>query len=443
MEFCSTRNAGLRVRLAEALFSPKAPDGGVFMPRDDLDLRNFLYAMDETTSFEDVVRALSAEILGSEASPALVESMAEAASRLHPRLKPLDDDILLLELYNGPTAAFQDFSLSFLARLMDSMRPRDKRVKLLIPTAGDSGAAAAHAFAGVEGVDVVLLCPASSARGVPRNHRLKAGGNTRIIAVDADRNAVQDLSSALLSSPDAVKALSLATATTLNPGRFITQAFHYIYGFIQLKKLAGGVFFDIPSGNHGNFTSGILAWRWGMPVTGFIGASWRDYAKGSSRAPRKDRPADGLAREKAGAPAFSDVVNADHYERMVYLASGNPAVLRSIIYSAIISEEEAKAAAKTAYERHGVFMASSTSVGYAAALAAREEFLEETGKIILLGTSHPSKCSAALEKLLGRRPPRPESHEGIPEGSDSVTLDSTPDATIPASVEALRDVLTF
>jgi threonine synthase len=440
MEFCSTRNSALRVPLSEALFVPRAADGGVFMPRNEIDLRNYFYLMDGTTSFEDVVRSLSIEVLRSEAKPVIVEALAEAASRLHPRLRPLDEDILLLELYNGPTAAFQDFSLSFLAVLMERMRPEGKRVKLLIPTAGDSGNAAAHAFAGIEGFDIVLLCPAGSVRGLPRNHRLKAGGNTRIVAVEGDRAAVQTLATEILSSENDVKALSLATATTLNPGRFITQAFHFIYGFIQLKKRAGDIYFDIPSGNHGNFTSGILAWRWGMPVSGFIGASWRDYGgrreRGAKRGPE-------LAREKDGAPAFSDVVNADHYERMLYLASGNPAVLRSIIYSAIIKEEEAKAAVRTAFQNHGIFMSPSTAVGYAAALSAREDFLEETGKIVLLGTSHPSKNAAELEAFLGKAPPEPESHDGIPAGSDSITLDKDPDATIPPSIDALRDVLSF
>jgi threonine synthase len=433
MKFCSTRDAGLSVPLAQALFSPRAPDGGVFMPREDVDLRNYFYMMDESMSFEDVVRAISAEVLKGEARAGIVEGLAEAAALLHPRLLTLDEEVTLLELYNGPTAAFQDFSISFLAVLMEKLRPEGRRIKILIPTAGDSGRAAAHAFAGKEGFDIVLLCPASGLRGIPRELRLAAGGNTRVIAVDADRSAVQSLASGILASEEAVKALSLATATTLNPGRFLTQTFHYIYGFIQLKKQAGDMYFDIPSGNHGNFTSGILAWRWGMPVTGFIGASWRESPVADPRG-GKSAAGERLAREKAGAPAFADVVNPDHYERMTYLSSGNPGVLRSIIYSSIVSQEKAIEAAKTAYRRYGIFMAPPTAVGYAAALEARDDFLEETGKIILLGTSHPAKFADEIEKNLGVRPPG---------GTDGPSLESSPDETIPPTIDALREALSF
>jgi threonine synthase len=440
MKFCSTRDAGLRLPLAQALFSPRAPDGGVFMPCEDVDLRNYFYLMDESMSFEDMVRSLAAEVLKDEAKPDLVEALAGAAARLNPRLTPLGDDITMLELYHGPTAAFQDYALSFLAVLMERMRPAGRRVKILIPTGGDTGAAAAEAFADRDGFDVVLLCPEGASLGIPAARRVGVGGNTRVIAVRADRQAVQSLASALLSSKEDVERLGLSTATTLNPGRFITQAFHYIYAFIQLKRRAGDMYFDIPSGNHGNFTSGILAWRWGMPVTGFIAASWREPSDCVRRAGRASaggmavKSSTSMAQEKEGAPAFSDVVNPDHYERMTCLASGNPLVLRSIIHSAIVSGEAAREAVKRAYADHAVFLAPPTAVGYAAALAARGDFLEETGKIILLGTSHPSKHADEIERLTGRRPDRPARGAGIGE-------DSEPDAIIGPEPQELRRIL--
>ena len=55
----------------------------------------------------------------------------------------------LLELFHGPTLAFKDLAMQFLARLMDhALAQRGERTTIVVATSGDTGGAAVEAFRG-------------------------------------------------------------------------------------------------------------------------------------------------------------------------------------------------------------------------------------------------------------------------------------------------------
>lgn len=411
------------------------------MPRDDLNLRQYLYLMDESTSFPELIRLLGMEILKDDLSPSLMKRLADMASLLTPKLNALDPAITLLELFHGPTSTFQDFSMSFLATLMAELKPKGKRVRLLIPTTGDSGAAAAHAFGEEKEFDIVLLCPKEEIRGLPRNHLRRYGGNSSIVSVSGGFKGCLELAARAFADAALVGSQGIAAATTLNPGRLISQVFHYFYGFINLKKRAGDFYFDVPSGNFGNFSSGLLAWKWGMPVTGFIAASPGASAAKSRKKSEDREPASGSALDDYLAnrsprpktekmPDFSDVANPENYERIKSMSAGNPAVIRSIIHPAYVSREQADEAMRAAYDEHGIFMDPFTAMGYAAARRMQKNFIEETGKIVLLSTAHPWKYADEVEKACGKRPAPPSVRAKFGLGHDAITVDKVPDAEI-------------
>ncbi len=452
MRFCSTRDSGLSLSLSQALFLPRAEDGGLFMPSEDLNLRPFLYLMDEDTSFQELVRILSMEIFKDDLTPALLKRLERIATDIAPTLHGLDDTITLLELFHGPTSAFQDFSMAFLAALMSSLKPADSRVRVLIPSSGDSACSAAHAFSAEAGIDIILLCPREGLRGINRNHLARNGGNARIIAVQGDFQDCLRLSHAAFSSESCRTRHALTSATTLNPGRLLAQLFPYFYGFINMKKAAGDFYFDVPSGNYGNFSSGLLAWKWGMPVSGFISAApgapaskgRGKKAKSSSFQPKQGWTLpDYLAAEeqKIGIPNFSDVANPENYERIRSLSAGNPAVLRAMIRSDYITEDQAKESIRQAYEEFGVFLDPYTAMGYAAAKRSQKEFLEETGKIILMATGHPWKYADFVEEACGKRPSPPSVRQGFEPDSDAVKADNNPDIEIEPELNALDSYL--
>ena len=68
---------------------------------------------------------------------------------------------LYLELFHGPTLAFKDFGARFMARCLQAFSAKDgnKKITILTATSGDTGAAVAHAFHGIENIRVVIMYP--------------------------------------------------------------------------------------------------------------------------------------------------------------------------------------------------------------------------------------------------------------------------------------------
>ena len=70
----------------------------------------------------------------------------------HPATVPLVQlgaNNFMLELFHGPTLAFKDVAMQFIARLMDHiLAARGERVTIVVATSGDTGGAAVEAFRG-------------------------------------------------------------------------------------------------------------------------------------------------------------------------------------------------------------------------------------------------------------------------------------------------------
>ena len=70
----------------------------------------------------------------------------------------VEDNIYALELFHGPTLAFKDFGGRFMAQALATVRG-DGKITILTATSGDTGAAVAHAFYGLENIEVVIFIP--------------------------------------------------------------------------------------------------------------------------------------------------------------------------------------------------------------------------------------------------------------------------------------------
>ena len=74
------------------------------------------------------------------------------------QIQPISKDRAILELFHGPTLAFKDFGARFMAKCLQAFS-KDKKITILTATSGDTGAAVAHAFHGIENIRVVILYP--------------------------------------------------------------------------------------------------------------------------------------------------------------------------------------------------------------------------------------------------------------------------------------------
>src|SRR5262249_739430 len=75
-------------------------------------------------------------------------------------LKTLEPGLHLLQLSNGPTAAFKDVAMQLLGGLFEKiLAERQQVLNILGATSGDTGSAAEYAMRGKRGIRVFMLSP--------------------------------------------------------------------------------------------------------------------------------------------------------------------------------------------------------------------------------------------------------------------------------------------
>jgi threonine synthase len=108
-----------------------------------------------------VLSAFAGDALGADVIRGLCErAYAPFAHQSVAPLVEVGPDRWMLELHHGPTLAFKDVAMRLIAQLYDYLlEQRGERMTILCATSGDTGGAAASAFAGSKNVDIVILHP--------------------------------------------------------------------------------------------------------------------------------------------------------------------------------------------------------------------------------------------------------------------------------------------
>ncbi|MCL2191320.1 MAG: threonine synthase, partial [Treponema sp.] len=293
MLFRSTGSAAEpAVSFRDAVLRCLPSDGGLYVPDRAMDLRQFFLYMDEETGFLDLVATLTPSLLESDLDPLSASRVAESAFDFEPELIRLDDDFSLLNLYNGPTGFFNDFGIAFLAAVVEELVKDSGQAVVLAAVRNDAGASMAHAFGGRKGVRAVLVYPSGPIRGLDPAAFVSNGGNILPIQVQGTFDDCQQLISGAICDREFSARHNVTSANTINPGRLLPQVFYYLYAFIKAKRrLSGDLAFSVPCGNFGNLMAGLYAWKFGLPVNGFVAAmnsnnTLGDFIKGGSFSPR-------------------------------------------------------------------------------------------------------------------------------------------------------------
>src|SRR5690606_20189624 len=186
----------------------------------------------------------------------------------------VDEDLYVLELFHGPTAAFKDVGARAMARLMDAaLARRGRTATVLVATSGDTGGAVADAFAGLRAVRVAVLFPRGQVSGVQEAQLTAVRPGVTAFAVEGNFDDCQRMVKAALADPE-LAGLGLSTANSINVGRLLPQVVYYLWAVVQLESTGEGrtPWFVVPSGNLGNLTAGLLAAELGGVAPGFVAA---------------------------------------------------------------------------------------------------------------------------------------------------------------------------
>ncbi len=428
--FISTRKKSKPATFREALFKGLAPDGGLYYPEKMADLGKLFSSFKNGMSFRDIACEVTFAVLGPEVSEKMADAITEKAFTFAPEITQVTDELSILELYHGPTCAFKDFGACFMAASMEEfLRKEGAHTTILVATSGDTGSAVAKAFHGKKNIDVVILYPSGRVSNLQEKQLTTLGGNVVALEVKGSFDDCQKMVKEAFQDKDLAEKMVLTSANSINLGRLFPQSFYYIYGFTRLEEsMKANMYFCVPSGNFGNLTAGVYAWKWGLGNKGFVAATnvndvVPEYLETSEFRPRPS---------KQTLSNAMDVGNPSNFERLLEIFSGSRDAMRAVLHPQVISDEKTVETISRVYTEHGVFIDPHTAVGFLAAERFIESRKDAKIHVSILSTAHPSKFMETVEKATGKVPelPRPlkealeKKKESIPVGNSLHDLKS-------------------
>jgi threonine synthase len=305
-------------------------------------------------------------------------------------------DRAAIELFHGPTFAFKDVGARVMARLMSHFNEDDAALTILVATSGDTGSAVAQAFHGLSGTRVVVLFPEKGVTPVQEAQFTTLGGNVTAVAVAGTFDDCQRLAKQAFADPDLSGRLRLTSANSINIGRLLPQAFYYASAALKSDR---PVVFSVPSGNFGNLTAGLLAWRLGAPIRGFVAATTIN-----DTVPRY--LATGRYETRPSVPTLAnamDVGSPSNVERIRWLFDDDLAQMRALIRGSVHRDEEVQRTIAEVFDRYGYVCDPHTAIAYAGLNTVTEEGYASA----FLATAHPAKFKAIVEPVIRAHVPLP------------------------------------
>lgn len=403
-----------QVNFAQAVRQGLGKDQGLFFPENIPHLSN----IDELLALPLVERSqkILGALIGEEIPQAQLEQMVRNAFTFPAPVVQIEDNIYALELFHGPTLAFKDFGGRFMAQALATVRG-DGKITILTATSGDTGAAVAHAFYGLENIDVVILYPKGKISPLQEKLFCTLGGNIRTIAINADFDACQALVKQAFDDAELRQAIGLNSANSINISRLLAQVCYYFEAAAQLpKEKRENLVVSVPSGNFGNLTAGLIAKTLGLPIKRFIAAT-----NANDTVPRYLHSGNWSPNATVATLSNAmDVSRPNNWPRVEELFKRNGWAL-SELHSAAISDAQTEDTLR-AMNQLGYLCEPHGAVAYE--VLKQDLQAGETG--LFLCTAHPAKFKESVERILDLTLPLPEAldkHNKLPLLSDEMEND--------------------
>ena len=403
-----------QVNFAQAVRQGLGKDQGLFFPENIPHLSN----IDELLALPLVERSqkILGALIGEEIPQAQLEQMVRNAFTFPAPVANVEDNIYALELFHGPTLAFKDFGGRFMAQALATVRG-DGKITILTATSGDTGAAVAHAFYGLENIDVVILYPKGKISPLQEKLFCTLGGNIRTIAINADFDACQALVKQAFDDAELRQAIGLNSASSVNISRLLAQVCYYFEAAAQLpKEQRENLVVSVPSGNFGNLTAGLIAKTLGLPIKRFIAAT-----NANDTVPRYLHSGNWSPNATVATLSNAmDVSRPNNWPRVEELFKRNGWALTEL-HSAAISDAQTEDTLR-AMNQLGYLCEPHGAVAYE--VLKQDLQPGETG--LFLCTAHPAKFKESVERILDLTLPLPEAldkHNKLPLLSDEMEND--------------------
>jgi threonine synthase len=331
-------------------------------------------------------------LIGEEISAEHIDAVIRTAFSFDAPLIPIDDNMYCLELFHGPTLAFKDFGGRFMAQCLSTIAGSEP-ITILTATSGDTGAAVAHAFYNIPGINVVILYPKGKISQLQEKLFTTLGGNIHTVAIEGDFDDCQKLVKQSFDDQAMKEDLHLNSANSINISRLLAQVCYYFEAVAQLPEdKRKALVFSVPSGNFGNLTAGMIAKVLGLPIKRFIAATNLNdtvprYLKTGEWSPNPTQETMSNAM---------DVSQPNNWPRIEALVE-HGYLSKDILTGQSIDEEYTQVAMRQLAQL-GYVSEPHAAIAYKA--LKRDLVEDEVG--IFLGTAHPAKFRETVENVLGQ-----------------------------------------
>lgn len=394
MNFYNLKENDEQVSFAGAVKQGLGKNQGLFFPREIPKFDN----IDQLLSMPLVERSVKIlhPFVAADLSEQQLTAIVTSAFNFPAQLQPISENRAILELFHGPTLAFKDFGARFMAKCLQAFTT-DKQITILTATSGDTGAAVAHAFHGIDNIRVVIMYPKGKISLLQEKMFTTLGSNIETLAVDGTFDDCQALVKQSFNDKELAQTIGLNSANSINISRLLAQICYYFEAVAQLSRQKsigklGDIVFSVPSGNFGNLTAGLFAKAMGLPIKRFVAAT-----NANDTVPRYLSTGEWSPNETVATISNAmDVSNPNNWPRVEHMLKSG-IVDKDCVTSVSIDEEQTQSTVLQ-LNKLGYISEPHAAVAYKALQYNTTE--DEFG--VFLGTAHPAKFKEVVESILGQ-----------------------------------------
>lgn len=430
MKFYNLKHKDEVVNFKEATIKGQGKDKGLFFPENIPQLSEDFVQNIEKYSDEEIAFQCMKDFVGDEIpEPELRKIVSETIAFDIP-LKPISENIDVLELFHGPTLAFKDVGARFMSRCLSYfLKDETRKVTVLVATSGDTGGAVANGFYKVPNVEVVILYPKNRVSPVQEKQLTALGENIKALEVEGSFDDCQKLVKQAFSDEETNEKILLTSANSINVARWLPQQIYYLLAYKQWKqKHSEKPVICVPSGNFGNICAGILAYFRGIPAEHFIAACNANDVIPNFLQTEKYEPKEAVATLSNAM----DVGDPSNFVRILELLHEDFDEFKKLISSTSVSDKTTLQTIAEVYEKTGYILEPHGAVAY----SVLDEFLQNNPdkKGLILETAHPVKFPEAVEKAI-------QIDVEIPEELISLMQQEKKSIVIQPEFDALKEIL--
>lgn len=415
MKLYSTNNTDNVVGFKEAVFQSLPKDKGLYMPIELPVMSEDWLNSFQNSSFQEIAKDVCYELLKDDFSKDDLDKIVDEVISFPAPLNFLEKDLAVLELFHGPSFAFKDFGARFMSRVMAHFsKKEDQLLDVLVATSGDTGGAVALGFLGVEGTRVTILYPKGKVSPIQELQLTTNGKNIRAIEIDGTFDDCQALVKQAFVDEDLQSQLNLTSANSINIARLIPQSFYYFEAFAHAKREGfDKVSFVVPSGNFGNITAGILAYKMGLKVKHFIAATNANDTVPHFFETNEYQP-------KPSVQTLSnamDVGSPSNWVRVMEFFENDVDNLKSKIESFSYSDKETVEAIKQIDEKYNYITCPHTAIAWKAAKEYELKKKNDKELVVFLSTAHPCKFPEVFSEEIRSKISNPDAVKELDENN--------------------------